>query len=280
MEVVLRFAHNNSIYLERVLAIAGPATVTRRDDPSGTYYRLVFSRERLSDLFAALEYAKNWDSTTIEVDGQILSAKQLREVVACHRACLKAEDPRTFCRGPWEGRLFPCRAIRIDESEERGWFRFGRLEGDVFVVDKEKMARAIRSQLAEGHHDLCPLLRRDEIEAVLSELPATIDPRRDPGRENPRFLAAAAFSSASMSLSTSARILGVPAARSRLCRQAPASPSALSISASKRSHSAWYASAMRLAKTFALVERGCSWTGDSPAALTLDIISASSLLLA
>ncbi|NLG83710.1 MAG: AAA family ATPase [Firmicutes bacterium] len=181
MEAVLRFAHNNSVYLERVLALAGQAAAARHDEPNGIYYRLTFPRERFSDLFAALEYAKNWESTTLEVEGRVLNARQLREVVACPRAGLKAEDPRAYCRGGWPGRLFPCRAIRVDESDEHGWFRFGRLEGEVFIVDKEKIARTIRLQLAEGHYDLCPLLRPEEIESVLSELPATIDPRRDPG---------------------------------------------------------------------------------------------------
>ena len=107
MDTILRFAHNNSIYQERVLSIAGPDAVARRDDRNGTRYELSFSHERLADLFLALEYAKNWETTTIEAGGRTLVTKQLREVIACYHACQRAEDPREFCRRSCQHNLFP-----------------------------------------------------------------------------------------------------------------------------------------------------------------------------
>ncbi|MGE5549551.1 MAG: ATP-binding protein [Bacteroidota bacterium] len=183
MRVTLRFQHNNSIYLDRVLSIAGPDAVERRDDRNGTHYALTFTADRLADLFLALEYARNWESTVLEIDGRTLVPKQLREVMACYRACLKAEDPQEFCRRSCQDNLFPCRAIQVDESDEHGWFKHGRLQDGVLLVDKEKISRLIRSQLARQHHDLCPLLRRHEMETILADLPAAIDPTKDPGWE-------------------------------------------------------------------------------------------------
>ena len=183
MDIILRFAHNNSLYLERVLSIAGPDAVVRRDDRNGIRYELRFSRERLADLFLALEYAKNWESTTLEVNGRTLVAKQLREVITCYHACQKAEDPQEFCRRSCQDNLFPCRAIQVDESPEHGWFRYGRLENGALTLDKEKITRLIQAQLARQHHDLCPLLRHDEIAAILADLPASVDPGKDHGWE-------------------------------------------------------------------------------------------------
>ena len=183
MRVILRFQHNNSIYIDRVLSIAGPDAIERRDDRNGIHYALTFTADRLADLFLGLEYVRNWESSVIEIDGQSFVPKQLREVTTCYRACLKAEDPQEFCRRSCQDNLYPCRAIQVDESDEHGWFRHGRLQDGVLIVDKEKIARLVRTQLARQHHDLCPLLRRHEIEAILADLPETINPAKDTGWE-------------------------------------------------------------------------------------------------
>ncbi|MGE5528668.1 MAG: ATP-binding protein [Patescibacteria group bacterium] len=183
MPIILSFAHNNSVYQERVLAIAGDGAVECRHDRNGILYHATFTDDRRADLFLALEYAHNWESTVLTVDGRILVPKQLREVMACYRACLKAEDRQEFCRRTSSYSLFPCRAVRVDESDEQGWFRHGCLQQGVLTVDKEKIARLVQAQLARQHHDLCPFLDRREIEGILAELPSRIDPGREEGWE-------------------------------------------------------------------------------------------------
>jgi transitional endoplasmic reticulum ATPase len=183
MGFILRFSHNNSIYLERVLSIGGPDAVERRDDRNGIHYAVHFTADRLGDLFLALDYAVNWESTVLEAGGRTLAPKQLRETMACHRTCLKAEDRQAFCRQSYRDSLFSCRAIRVNESDEHGWFRYGCLEQGVFVVDKEKIAHIVRAQLSRQHHDLCPMLDQKEIDAILADLPASINPEKDSGWE-------------------------------------------------------------------------------------------------
>ncbi|MGE5599517.1 MAG: ATP-binding protein [Bacteroidota bacterium] len=183
MQAILRFSQNNSIYVERVLAIAGPEAVERRDDRNGIHFTLTFTADRLADLFLALDYARNWESTTIEVDGRLLVPRQMREVMACYKACLKSDDPQEFCRRSTKDNLFPCRAILVDETNEHGWFRHGHLENGALIVDKGKIARLIRAQLDRQCHSLCPLLRRNELESILAELPSRIDPSKDEGWE-------------------------------------------------------------------------------------------------
>ena len=183
MQVLLRFSHNNSIYVDRVLAIAGGGAVERLDDRDGIHYTLTFDQGHLADFFLALDYARNWESTTIEVNGQRLLPKQLREVTACYRARQKADDPMEFCQCSSKHGLFPCRAIIVDESDEHGWFRYGRLEDGTLTVDKGKIERLIRAQLARQHFDLCPFLRQSDLSTILVELPTTIDPEKDTGWE-------------------------------------------------------------------------------------------------
>lgn len=50
-------------------------------------------------------------------------------------------------------------------------------------MDKEKISRLAGSQLARQHHDLCPLLKWSEIEAILAELPPSVNPEKDEGWE-------------------------------------------------------------------------------------------------
>lgn len=108
MVAILRFSYNNSIYLERVLAIASPEALERHDDRNGIHYACTFPGDRLADLFLALDYAKNWESTIIEVQGRTLVPKQLREVMACYHGCLKAKTRRISVAAPASTVSFPA----------------------------------------------------------------------------------------------------------------------------------------------------------------------------
>ena len=142
MDIILRFSQNNSIYLERVLAIAGPGAVERHADRNGIRYTLLSPRIAWRTSFwrwntprIGNPRSSRWTGST----GRQTTSRGHHLLRAC-----QGRGPSGVLPSLCQIQSLSLPGYSVDESAEHGWFRYGHLQNGALIVDKEKIARLIR----------------------------------------------------------------------------------------------------------------------------------------
>ncbi len=181
--VSVSFGLSTSSSFERALMMAAAAPIfIRGGTEANPIFQAVFSDEPQEYLaFICLyELVGAWKSSTTIINGKIIDRKIIGKLNYCYGDCCRSGNPR-FCFGASEftDNPFGCHRIQIS-SYNSPWYSFGRMSQNVknlWIVDKPAIIKHAESY-AEIY-SLCPKFNWDKIREEISNLPDTIDLKKN-----------------------------------------------------------------------------------------------------
>jgi transitional endoplasmic reticulum ATPase len=148
-------------------------------------------------LRSLIETVGRWKTSSVQIGGRDCrpiwrGLHELAEIVECYQRRpngLRGED---YCRGKEtptaDVTAFGCRFVRGVDLLRWGrsrapWYHFGRLtdDGQRYVVDKIVIANTLRDQSSDLPCQLCQAFSWNAVEAVVAELPDTVEVSEESG---------------------------------------------------------------------------------------------------
>lgn len=129
---------------------------------------------------------KNWKSTIVKINDEIVDRNSISKWLICYRDKLKEKMTNPlFCFGasPYTFNLFGCHRIMLRDGIGAGgmcWYHMGKFDRKgIFHVDREAIATKIKQDIQT--YKICPALDIEKIKRGLMLIPDTIDVRKDNG---------------------------------------------------------------------------------------------------
>ena len=144
--------------------------------------------DKWDDLEALLETIMDWDSArvvreTLELKPAEFGLAAKKEVIACHRGYLEAEDQDSYCddKSPscWGCRLLNGIMLRHEkkayDKNTRYWYQFGHsTDNKTWRVDKENLSKAIEAIIHKKGIDFCPAFQYQFYRRYVAALPLMV----------------------------------------------------------------------------------------------------------
>lgn len=147
-------------------------------------HELSFSPEEIIEFEQLWQRVKNWKSTIVKINDEIIDRKSLSKMLICYRDKLKEKNSNPlFCYGasPFTYNLFGCHRTMVRDgisATQMSWFHIGNFDNQgIFHVDKEAIATIINKSLYT--YRICPALDIDTIIRGFNMIPDMIDPSKD-----------------------------------------------------------------------------------------------------
>lgn len=179
---------SNSRYWPQALALLDAEPTHQTGDGMAPGRHIVTFDQASIERFRALtRIVGGWRGTELRLDGCPVDPRTLDRLLTCYATGCRSANPDDYCAGceiqttgfGAARQLFPCRLVPISEGNHLGWFTFGRMQGEVFRVDKTRLRERVDYYLDRTLASHCPAIDRIAIGRTLAELPELIDPRRD-----------------------------------------------------------------------------------------------------
>lgn len=127
---------------------------------------------------------KNWKSTIVKINDQVIDHKILNKMLLCYKDKLRFKDSNPlFCYGasPFTFNLFGCHRTMLRDgviASQKCWFNIGIFDQKgIFHVDKKAIIALLKKNVSIFY--ICPSLQLKNLKRGLDLIPDTIDPRNN-----------------------------------------------------------------------------------------------------
>jgi len=145
-------------------------------------HRVTVEAHDINLLLPLIEQMKGWRRRTVYVDGQKTKWDSVFAFVWCFEAKNASYQPRKYCFGyeqEWEINIWGCIRANLPFRSGAQWLTWGRWlnnNGD-WEFDKQRIRHELEKKLYSVR--FCPALNFDLIEAVISAIPAIVNPTKN-----------------------------------------------------------------------------------------------------
>ncbi|MBF0467103.1 MAG: hypothetical protein HQK88_15405 [Nitrospirae bacterium] len=149
-------------------------------------HELNFNAEEILQFDELWLRIKNWKSTIVKINNEIIDKRDISKLLICYRDKLKQKITNPlFCFGasPYTYNLFGCHRTMIRDGAgtlSQCWYDLGKfINNNVFQVNKEEIAGKLIKEIYP--YRICPALRRDKIIRGYNIIPSKIDISKEQG---------------------------------------------------------------------------------------------------
>ncbi|WP_407350083.1 hypothetical protein VNN41_06610 [Lactococcus garvieae] len=143
-----------------------------------TIYQAFFSAASYSDFETLYKLIKDWKSTFVLLNGEIIDKKAMSKLNMCLGDKVRYKDP-TFCFGASEytANPFGCHRLMITPSQ-KPWWEYGFFNNrKEWIIDKQQLKEQILNK--SSFYENCPYFRLEKSLAVVDMLPDKLTDRKD-----------------------------------------------------------------------------------------------------
>lgn len=183
-EIIVKITFGNSTSKKREDAIdfiSKQPTFIKEGEGKDTQFSAQFSTAEINSLYNILDLTSGWKSQKIEIGGEIVHSRVLRNSLWCYRQksiekagteWCKKSDHQDNGKNP-----FNCKQIYFHQFESGSWNEFGYIDTDLgeWVFDKESIKNKLDEEIDKLKY--CPLLNPQKIYSIVDKLPDRINPK-------------------------------------------------------------------------------------------------------
>jgi len=172
---MITFSKSTSSNFDRALFLAEQAdNFNSMTHNNQEIYQAEFRPENYLNFITLYELIKDWKSTFVFKNGEMIDRKILGQINYCYGDKLRSNND-SFCYGAsmFTENPFGCHRLMI-HSGQWPWYEWRKGEDNRYIyIDKDAMLKKINEKATTFR--LCPAFNYDSIVNVLNELPDKID---------------------------------------------------------------------------------------------------------
>lgn len=178
-QISISFRKSSSNNFDIALFLAKKSSnYTETQSHGNTIYQAFFEPDSYSDFETLYKLIKDWKSTFILLNGELIDKKSMSKLNRCLGDKIRLKDP-TFCFGASEftSNPFGCHRLMLTPSQHP-WWEYGNFNTrKEWIIDKQQIKEQIFNKAV--FYEKCPYFNLERALSVVDKLPNKLTNRKD-----------------------------------------------------------------------------------------------------